>query len=347
MRIVIATVQVPFVQGGAEILAENLRAAIAARGHAVEIVAFPHQDAAAGDIMGGILACRLLNVTETLAGPVDRLIGMKFPAYLIRHPHKVLWLMHQYRGAYDLWDTDLGSNQAPDGRQRRAMVMRADAQALAESRATFTISQNVSRRLQRFNGVASTHLYPPPAGSERFSCGQAEDYFFFPSRLSALKRQQLVIQALALCRRDVRVRMAGAPDSPEYAEQTMRLAGELGVTDRVAWLGALSSADLLDHYAHARAVLYPPLDEDYGFVTLEAMLSSKAVITCADSGGTLEFVLPDETGVVAEPTPVALAAAMDELWAAPVRARRMGEAGRARYDSLDISWTTIVDRLLA
>jgi glycosyltransferase involved in cell wall biosynthesis len=127
----------------------------------------------------------------------------------------------------------------------------------------------------------------------------------------------------------------------------MRLAEELGVADRVEWLGVISDAELYRQYAHARAVLFPPLDEDYGYVTLEAMLSSKAVITCTDSGGALELVVPGETAVVVPPTPDALAAAMDNLWGAPARAREMGAAARAHYEDLDLSWTSVVDRLLA
>ena len=83
-------------------------------------------------------------------------------------------------------------------------------------------------------------------------------------------------------------------------------------------------------YAGARAVAFVPYEEDYGLVTLEAMLAGKPVITCTDSGGTAELVSDGVTGLVVEPTPEALAAAIDRLWSSRREARRMGAAARER-----------------
>jgi glycosyltransferase involved in cell wall biosynthesis len=76
------------------------------------------------------------------------------------------------------------------------------------------------------------------------------------------------------------------------------------------------------------------------------MLSSKPVITCSDSGGPLEFVVDRQTGLVASPTPESLAQAMDALWVDRQCAAAMGEAGRARYEDLRISWKNVVEKLL-
>ena len=189
-------------------------------------------------------------------------------------------------------------------------------------------------------------LYHPPPAAERFYAGEAQDYFLFPSRLQHLKRQALVLSALAHTRHEVRLRFAGSADHPAYAEELRRLALQLGVQRRVEWLGLVSEEAKRALYAQALGVVFPPLDEDYGYVTLEAMLAAKPVITCTDSGGPLEFIRHGATGLVAEPTPEALAAAMDRLWEARPQARAMGEAGRARYESLGISWPTVVGRLL-
>ena len=71
------------------------------------------------------------------------------------------------------------------------------------------------------------------------------------------------------------------------------------------------------------------------------------MITCSDSGGPLEFVRAGETGLIVEPTPEALAAAMDELWGNRAQAHVMGEAGRAYYDSQQICWPKVVEGLLS
>ena len=88
MRILIATVQVPFVRGGAEIHAKGLRSALRAEGHEAEIVAVPFKWYPPERILDHMLACRLLDLTESAGTPVDRVIGLKFPAYFVPHPHK-------------------------------------------------------------------------------------------------------------------------------------------------------------------------------------------------------------------------------------------------------------------
>ena len=98
MRVVVANVQTPFVRGGAEMLADSLLAALGEAGHSAELVRFPFKWYPTERIGEAMLAARLMELDEWVGGSIDRLIGLKFPAYLIRHPEKVLWLLHQYRG---------------------------------------------------------------------------------------------------------------------------------------------------------------------------------------------------------------------------------------------------------
>jgi glycosyltransferase involved in cell wall biosynthesis len=348
MRIVIATAQVPFVRGGAEILAEGLLHALRAQGHAAEIVAIPFKWYPPERILDQVLACRLLDVSESGGEPIDRVIGLKFPAYLIPHSHKALWLLHQFRTAYELWDNPYGDlYNYPNGPQVRQAIQRLDQRLIPEAKAIFTISKNVSSRLWDYCGIDSIPLYHPPASAEQFYGAEAEDYFFYPSRLASLKRQALVLHALAATQRPVRVRFAGSADEPQYGEELQMLARQLDLEHRVEWLGQVPEEDKRALYAHTLGVIFPPVDEDYGYVTLEAMLASKPLITCTDSGAPLEFVLNDATGLIVDPSPPAMAKAMDQLWADRQLARALGEAGRKRYDSLNISWMTVVERLIS
>ena len=128
MMVLIATTSVPFIRGGAEILAEGLRDAICAAGHKAEIVSIPFKAYPPSCVTDHMLACRLLDITETYRIPIDRVIGLKFPAYLIPHPNKVLWLLHQHRTAYDLWDHPLAGDliQSPGGGAVREAIREAD-----------------------------------------------------------------------------------------------------------------------------------------------------------------------------------------------------------------------------
>jgi glycosyltransferase involved in cell wall biosynthesis len=348
MRILIATTQVPFIRGGAEAHAEGLRDALCREGHEAEIVAVPFKWYPAEKILDHMLACRLLDLTEFAGTPVDLLIGLRFPAYLIPHPNKVVWILHQHRTAYELWNHPLGDLiYEPDGAQVRDAIQTADRQILAQAKALYANSGNVARRLKQYCGLDSTPLYHPPPHAEKFYCAETiDDYIFFPSRLCRPKRQSLVLEALAHTRERVRVRFAGTPDFPAYINELQSLARKLRVQQRVEWLGQISEDEKRRLYAEARGVLYPPIDEDYGYVTLEAMLAAKPVITCTDSGGPLEFVRDGETGLVAEPTAESLAAAMDQVWEQKEQARELGQRGRALYEKMGISWANVVRKLL-
>jgi glycosyltransferase involved in cell wall biosynthesis len=348
VRVGIANTQVPFVRGGAEMLAENLRDAIRAAGHEAEIVSVPFKWYPARRILDHMLACRLMEVEESCGLPIDRLIGLKFPAYLMRHPSKVLWLAHQHRSAYETWDGPLGDliNQ-PDGRHVREAIRAADQTLASECRSFYTISQNVSDRLKRFTALDSTPLHHPPPQAAHLTCRGYDDFILCPSRINETKRQHLVIEALGQARQPVRVVFMGGVDAPSYAARLRAYAAELDLGDRVRWCGSVGEAEKIDLYARCLGVVFPPLDEDYGYVTLEAMLSSKAVVTCKDSGGPLEFVEDELSGLVADGDAAAMADALDRLWADRALARRLGEAARARYDAMGLGWERVVECLLA
>lgn len=345
MRVGVATVHTPGIHGGAEFLADGLMEALRAAGHAIHKISVPfvfEPPAAAGVTLE---RCQAVDFTPHDGGQIDVMIGLKFPAYAIGHPDKRLWLLHQHRAAYDLYGTVHGwqpGNATTDA--LRARIIAADAAAFAGSRAVFTISERVSERLAENNGVASRPLYHPPANAEAFWSAPAEPYIFAPSRLEALKRQDLLLRALARCRTPVQAVFAG---QGSLHGALLELAERLGIADRVRFVGAVGRDEMLSLYAHAAAVFFGPLDEDYGYVTLEAMLAEKPVITCTDSGGPLEFVIDGETGLICAPEAEAIAAALERLAAAPERARQWGRNGRQRYGMMKITWDDVVAALLA
>lgn len=347
MRVGIVSVQVPFVEGGAEIHARNLLRELVARGHEATLVTIPFKWYPAQALLDGITVARLVDLSEANGRKVDRLIGLKFPAYLVPHPNKVLWILHQHRSAYELWDHPVYGDliDLPEGRAVRDAVRHADNCFIPEARAVFANSRTVAERLASNNGITAEPLYHPPGMAEIFHGDEAADYLFFPSRLTPIKRQSLVIDALARCREPVRVVFAGLPDTPQYLDVLKAQVRRLRLGDRVVWRGYVTDTEKVELYARCLGVVYPPADEDYGYITLEAMLSSKPVITTVDAGGPLEFVNHGETGLVCAADPDSLAVAIDQLWRDRVKARDMGLAGRAAYQEKGISWDHVVDVL--
>lgn len=347
MNILIVTSMIPFVRGGAELLAKGLREAIRREGHECQIVAIPSNWSSPSQVMESVLFCRLLDLNQSSPRNVDLVIGLKFPAYFAKHTNKVLWMLHQYRPAYDLWD--IGQSELlyhPHGRGVKDAITRADTKIMPEFKKICTISKNVSRRLSFYCGQESTALYHPPPDADRFNCVGSEPFFIFPSRMHKTKRQELVLEALSLTRTRPRTIFVGSPDSIDYGIKLKKLSAELGLHDCVEWAGDIEQMVKIDLFSRCRAVIFPPIDEDYGYVTLEAMLSSKVVVTCDDSGGVLEFVQNGDTGVVCQPEAGSLAEAIDKLYLDGNQARRMGNAAREFYVSLNITWQSVVEALL-
>jgi glycosyltransferase involved in cell wall biosynthesis len=340
--VLIAAVQAPFITGGAEILVSELRRQLQQRGFRVDVAAVPFKWYPVSEIVRQALAWRLLDLTESNGVPVDLVIATKFPSYLARHPRKVAWLFHQHREAYDLFGTPYCSftDSAEDTRVRDA-IRALDTTALGECRDIFTISRNVADRLRRYNGLPGRPLYPPPHHLGRYRCEAFAPFLFYAGRLDRLKRLDLALDAMKRVRSGARLKIAG--QGPVETELRKQIEG-LGIGDRVELLGYVGADDLLDLYARCRAALYVPLNEDYGYVTVEAFLSGKPVVTTTDSGGPLEFVTDGETGAVAPPDPEALAARIDALWEQPESAlRAWGAAGRERVAG--ITWDGVIDRL--
>lgn len=343
MRVGIATVWTPPVRGGAEFLADGLAEAFARAGHRVYRITSRFEWGSA-DARASAALWRGLDLDAFGGGGIDRLVCLKWPSWYVRHPNAVGWLLHQHRPAYDLFGTASGFADDAEGRALASATASEDGVTLRRLRGIHTISARVSERLRASLGIASTPLYHPPAHAERFSPGDYLPYVLVPSRLEALKRQDLLLRALALTPSPIVAVIVG--EGGAY-DALVRLAQMLGLDERVRFLGAVPRSDLIALYEQAACVFFGPYDEDYGYVTLEAMLAARPVVTCTDSGGPLEFVVDGETGFVVEPDPEAIARVLDRLVGNETLAARLGRAGRARYDTLDIGWQPVVETLLA
>lgn len=337
MRIVVASVQVPFVAGGAELLAQGLVGALRGAGHATELVTLPFRFFPVDEVDRAMRAWEAEDFARLNLYEPELVICLKFPAYGLAHPRKVAWLLHQHRSAYDLLPAD-----APPAELALAQRVAAFDRRHLEGCRRFTISARVSARLAATTGLDSTPLAHPPFEAEKFYGADPLPYVLAPGRLEHGKRHDLLIRAMADVRSPVGALIVG-----EGGQQAAlaALAAECGVAPRVRLVGRVPWDELRALYARALAVYYGPVDEDYGYVTLEAMLSHKPVVTCTDSGGPLEFVADGETGRVVPPEPEAVAAAIDALAQDRAQARRWGEAGHARYRSLDLRWDRVIARL--
>lgn len=341
MNLLIAATQVPYVRGGAEALVDGLAAALVAAGHRVAVVALPFRWYPPSVIPQHALAWRLLDVTEANGITIDRVICTKFPTWAVRHPDKVAWVVHQHRQAYDWYGTPLSDfANTPADRRVRAGVRAIDARGLGECRRVYGISENVVARLKTYNGIAARALYPPTLFTGLAPGGPDEGFLLSVARLDAAKRLDLVLRAVAACALPVPLRVVS--DGPERA-RLERLAGDLGIRARVTFLGRLPDAEVVRLYRSCRAVIYAPVDEDYGYAAVEALMAGKPVLTVTDSGGVREFVRDGENGAVVPPEPAALAGVLDAWWRNPQVAAGLGSRAAAAVAA--INWGCVVREL--
>jgi glycosyltransferase involved in cell wall biosynthesis len=330
------------VEGGHMVIARSLVQALRDAGHVAEVVVTPQNRF--GRQASAYFATWLTDVGSSGGNHIDQVISLRYPSYAVRHPRHVCWLNHTMREYYDLWD-QFQSRLSPQGRVkervRRRLMHAADRYLLTRNvNRLFVQSRTIQNRLSMWPELRSTVLYPPPP-QRPYRCHDYGDYIFMVSRLTALKRADLLVRALAVeAARGVKAVIAG---EGEERAGLVRLARDLGVADRVTFTGVLTDAELVDHLARCRAVCFPPVEEDYGFVTVEAFASSKAVITCRDSGGPAELVTDGVSGFVCDANPEALARALVQVMDDRRRAETMGAA--ALEAAARLKWSDAVAAL--
>ncbi len=341
MNVIVTANIVPFMQGGAEIhiggLVKNLRAA----GVNVECVRFPFRFSPLADISQAMAFCESQNFNQPNGIRVDKVISLQFPAYGVQHDDQRIWVMHQHRAVYDLYDQQAKNAELASLKQA---ITAFDNRVLARARQLFANSARVAGRIEQYNRLYARPLYHPPQNAAHFYCAEAYDYIFCPSRLERLKRQDLLIEAARHLQSPVTILIAGDGGQFDYYQG---LIDKYALNRRVRLTGRFDDSEKYALYARALAVFFAPYDEDYGYITLEAMLSGKPVITCKDSGGPLEFVEHERTGLVLDADPVQIAAHIDGLYRDKVRARQMGAEGRQAYAAKRISWANVIEQLLS
>lgn len=340
--VLVVTSDVPFVHGGHRVIADGLVRALHDCGHRAELVRTPSNRF--GRTLEAYLANWLTDVGVTGYGEeVDHVVSLRYPAYAVRHPSHSAWVIHRMREYYDLWE-HLISGLSPPARikeeVRRRVIHALDRYLLLEKVGkVFCISDTVRERLRRWGNVNATTLHPPAPQRDYRTLGY-EPFVFAVSRLHRWKRMELLVDAAAAVP-DFNAVIAG--DGPERGQLLARIR-EHGLEARVRLIGPVSDAELLDWYGRAAVVFFAPLNEDYGFVTVEAFQSRKPVVTCHDSGGVTELVGHGVSGLVLDADAAAIGAALRDLIADPGRCERLGSAGHEKAVSL--SWERTVRALL-
>lgn len=343
--------KVPFTRGGQDVLMGSLARELKARGHEVDTVEIPFACPPKEGLLNQVAIWRALDLRSFGGKKVDLVIATKFPSYFAKHEKKSLWLVHQHRPMYDL-HAGAYSDFSDDPRDEalRRMLTKADTQAISECQFVSGISKNVVDRLAQYNGIQGQALYPPLPQGQSYRSEEPQEYILSVGRLCGIKRVDLLLKAMPIVAPNYKLKIVGTEDEPGVLSYLQNETKKHSLEKRVEFLGRVDNDTLLSLYAKAFAVYYAPHDEDYGYVTLEAMASGRPVITAHDSGGTLEFVKDGVNGIVVAPDVQAIGHGINKLIAEPAKTRSMGEQGRVLMQELGLmtgGWDAVIEGLLS
>jgi len=338
--IAVCNTQTPFTTGGAELLVDTLINYLRKNGHEVVLISIPFSFSPKQFTILSSIVWRMIEIKDITGRIPDLVITTKFPTYLVKHPNKIVWLFHQHRAAYDLYNTPHSDfKDDAESRYYRDLIKKLDDKTLTETNHRFTISRNVTDRLKRFNGIDSETLYVPPLFNLEMRAEDYKDYALSVGRLTKMKRVDLFIRSLQYTDPRIKGIIVGQGDQEE---ELKKLASELGLTERIIFKGFVTEEGLIQLYANAFAVVFPPVDEDLGLIAIEAFKSQKPVITCVDSGGPLEFVEDGSSGFVCKPEEKTIAEKLDLLFADKEKCSQFGQVGLEKVK--EITWNNVIER---
>lgn len=333
----------PFLRGGAEILVDDLYQQLMDRGHDVTLFRIPFPNDYGVPLIETVLATKILDFSS-----YDRVIAFKFPAYCICHRYKTLWMFHQFRQVYELYNEEGGIQDTQEGEAIRDIITEIDNCDIGSAYQVYVNAEEVSNRLRRYNGIPSTILSPPLLNADNYYSDEQGDYLYYPSRVTALKRQHLAIEAMRYVKSNVKLVIAGKCSEPEYETLLYQLIKDYHLENKVQYENRwVDDGEKIAMIAKSLALVYIPyLEDSCGFVTYEGFYSSRPVLTCYDSGGTKEFIEEGVSGYFAEPTPEALAQKMDLLYENREKTLEMGQNAHTEILRRNITWDETVRKLL-
>ena len=306
--------------------------------------------------------------------PYDLVVSTQSPSFAVDHPRHLSVFYHHHRVYYDLEAVYLRAGFAPDEavhREAGRLIRELDQPCLERVGWFLAGSASVAGRLASFNGLTNSSVFhaglivgdPDPRSAATgpvLSVGRHE----FPKRTELVVAAAHLLPATAFSLVGTGGRVAWAQDLDHRLSTTGTDPAALSDTDtwcntgrlpegsvpvpedhrsNVEFAGRVTDADLAARFAAAPCVIAPAFQEDYGLTAIEAMAVGKPVIACTDGGGLTELVDHERTGLIVDPTPGAIAAAVERLTSDPELAAELGANGRAR--AAELSWSAAADEL--
>ncbi len=256
---------------------------------------------------------------------------------------RVLWYCHTpLRDIYDLYEYRM-SMRKPHTKPLyilgAAAVRAIDQGVVKKIPYIIANSPNTKSRVSKYYQRNDAKVLGAGVDYKNFSNRDDQRYFFYPSRISPNKRQDYAIEAFKIFSRKVkgyRLIICGPVSKDKlYYNYYRKIYESAKGLSKVEFLTKIPEKRQIELFSRCTAVLYPPMNEDYGIVPLEAMASGKPIIA-VNEGGPKQTILHNKTGMLVN-SPEEMAIAMERVARDGELAARLGKAGRKRVEK-EYSW---------
>jgi glycosyltransferase involved in cell wall biosynthesis len=212
--------------------------------------------------------------------------------------------------------------------RQRAVARWIGGATIRRARIVTTVSPELARIVAETIGRHDVldRVQPMPVDSADRPWSRGGGGAVVVARLTAQKRVSLAIRAVAEL--DIPLTIIG--DGPDRKDLE-QLASRLNLRGGIRFTGTLRATEVARILGSSDVMLFPAIGEGLGLAAVEALMAGVPVVACGDGGGVVSAVRAHGGGMVADPTPGAIATAVRAVRNETFRsaARKAGEIWRA------------------
>lgn len=181
------------------------------------------------------------------------------------------------------------------------------------------ISENVQKRVKKYYKKDAPNIFYPGVDFNEYKRGEYDDYLLCVSRLEGPKRVDMIVKSMNFVK-NKKIKLYIVGDGSER-EKIKKLCEK---KDNVKFIGKVEEEKLRGLYSNCLAVIYCPIDEDWGLVPIEAAASEKLTLG-VNEGGLKETIIDGQTGfLLNKPSPQKIAKKIDCVANNKKIAKKMG-----------------------